>query len=72
MTAMPKDMRETGERMLNARDIARIWNCSEQRAYALMASGQLLVIRLGRSVRVPETKLREWIDEQVKAGMPPH
>lgn len=59
---------EAGERMLDAKDIARIWDCSLPRAYALMASGQLPVIRIGRSVRVPESKLREWIDAQVAAS----
>lgn len=53
------------ERMLDAKAIARIWGVSIQRAYSLMSSGELPVVRIGRSVRVPESRLRRWIDEQV-------
>lgn len=65
-----KQEAEAGERMLDAKDIAQIWDVSIPRAYSLMASGQLPVIRIGRSVRVPESKLREWIDQQVSASKP--
>ena len=41
---------------------------SRARAYALVQSGELPSVRLGRSLRVPVRQLDEWVDEQVRAA----
>jgi excisionase family DNA binding protein len=56
------------DEMLDAKDIARMFHVSLPRAYAMLASGELPVIKIGRSVRVPRRKLESWIDEKVESG----
>ena len=45
------------EQLLKIRDIQQILGCSRSWAYALVHSGQLRSIRLGRSIRVPASAL---------------
>jgi excisionase family DNA binding protein len=40
---------------------------SRSKAYQLIAAGQLPVLRIGGSVRVPAEALKEWIARQVTA-----
>lgn len=40
---------------------------SRSKAYELIARGELPVVRVGKSVRVPVDRLRAWIDQQVAA-----
>lgn len=54
------------ERMLKVPEVAAIWGVSEQRVYAMLAAGQLPFVRVGRAIRVPESKLREWINREVE------
>jgi len=37
-------------------------------AYALLASGELPVVRVGRAVRIPRTALESWIEKKSNAG----
>jgi excisionase family DNA binding protein len=41
---------------------------SRSKVYDLIASGQLPSVRIGNSLRVPVTALREWVDRQTTAG----
>ena len=50
--------------LLKAEQIAQALNVGRSKAYELMASGELPVIRIGRSVRVPADGLRRWIEEK--------
>lgn len=52
------------DRLLTARDIAAMFSVSLPRAYAILAGGEIPTVRLGRSVRVSQRKLWEWIDAQ--------
>lgn len=42
------------------------------RAYEMIREGQLPIVRLGRSVRVPADKLREWIETNTDAPAHQH
>jgi excisionase family DNA binding protein len=50
------------------------WSLSSQlgrtRTYELIRSGQIPVIRLGRSVRIPREALRRWIDDHYASPDP--
>jgi excisionase family DNA binding protein len=48
-------------RLLKAQDVAAILNVSRSFAYALMQSGQLPSVRLGRSIRVRPSDLEDYI-----------
>ena len=45
-------------------EVAVLIGVSRARAYELIAAGVLPSIRLGASIRVPATALREWVDKQ--------
>jgi excisionase family DNA binding protein len=51
-------------RLLKAEEVARRLAIGKATAYMLMAAGQLPTIRIGKSVRVSERALNEWIDNQ--------
>jgi len=52
--------------MYRADEVAAALRIGRSKAYAMMASGELPTVRLGRSVRVPRAALEEWI--RAKAG----
>ena len=49
--------------LLTVRDVEAELQLGRTRTYELIRSGQIPVIRLGRSVRVPREALRQWIDQ---------
>jgi excisionase family DNA binding protein len=55
----------TSARLLKAQDVAAILNVSRSFAYALMQSGQLPSVRLGRSIRVRPSDLEEYISRSL-------
>ena len=48
-------------KLLRAQDVAELLSVSRSFAYALMQSGQLPTVQLGRSVRVRPKDLEEYI-----------
>ena len=54
---------EQDYRLLRADAVADLLALGRATVYNMMASGELPTIRVGRSVRVPAHRLREWIDE---------
>jgi excisionase family DNA binding protein len=48
--------------LLRAAEVARRLSFARSTVYAMMASGELEVVRKGRAVRVPVTALGKWID----------
>jgi excisionase family DNA binding protein len=50
--------------LLRVEDVARRLSLAKGTVYALLASGQLPCVRIGRSVRVPAEQLREWVAER--------
>jgi excisionase family DNA binding protein len=56
------------QKMYRAQEVAAQWGCSAAMAYKLMASGAIPTVRLGRSVRVPQRALEEWIAKNTTGG----
>jgi excisionase family DNA binding protein len=49
------------ERLLKGNEVARLLNVSRSYAYLLMQSGNLPVVRIGHSIRVRPSDLRNYI-----------
>ena len=49
--------------LLTVRDVAVALRLGRTRTYALLRSGEIPVIRVGRAVRVPRDGLCRWIEE---------
>lgn len=43
----------------------KMLNVSRSKGYAMLMSGEIPSIRIGRAVRVPMVKLREWIEQRL-------
>lgn len=56
--------------MLTVPQVARRLQIARKRAYELVAAGQLPVVQLGRSLRVPLAALNRWIEESTRPGRP--
>ena len=55
-------------RLLTAEDVAEILNISRSYAYKLIRDGTIPSIPIGRSVRVRERALMEFIDERAQSN----
>ncbi|KAA9012403.1 helix-turn-helix domain-containing protein [Niallia endozanthoxylica] len=49
-------------KLLSVPEVARVLNIKEDRAYKLIRAGNLPSVRIGRLVRVDESKLQKWIE----------
>jgi excisionase family DNA binding protein len=57
--------------LMKADDVARALKLGRSKVFALMASGGLPAIHIGRSVRVPREALEQWIrDRTVQIAEP--
>ena len=63
-TNLEEDFHES--RLLKAPDVARILNISDGAAYQLIQQGKLPSIRIGRSVRVREEDLDDFIKNNLE------
>ncbi len=52
--------------LLRALEVAEALNIGRSKAYEMMASGQLPVVRIGRAVRVPADALLNWVERETK------
>jgi excisionase family DNA binding protein len=52
--------------LLKAGDVAKLLGLGRSKVFAMLAVGQLPVIRIGRSVRVPCAALEDWIAEHTQ------
>lgn len=50
--------------LLRAGEVARLLGLGRSTVFALLAAGELPIVRIGRSVRVPRVALERWIDER--------
>ena len=55
-------------KLLRAQDVAELLSVSRSFAYALMQSGQLPTVQLGRAVRVRPEDLEEFIQLNITSG----
>jgi len=53
--------------LLDSRQVARLLGISRTKAFQLMSTGVIPVVRIGRCARVPRIDLAEWITEQTIA-----
>jgi excisionase family DNA binding protein len=58
--------------LLRAEEAARALGIGRSKLYALVAAGELPVIRIGRSTRIPAAALERWVEERTisRAGNP--
>jgi len=56
-----------GPWLLDGREVARLLGIGRTKAFQLMATGELPVVRIGRCVRVSRVALQAWVDEQLTA-----
>lgn len=54
--------------LLTVKDVEAALQLGRTRAYELVRSGELPVIRIGRAVRIPRDALRRWVEAQVAAA----
>jgi len=52
--------------LMRADEVARALGLGRSKAYELIASGQLPVVRVGRMVRVPRAALEDWVRKQTQ------
>lgn len=52
-------------------EVGRRLQCSRSVAYQLIAQGTIPCVRMGRSVRVPESALEAWIRSETKPATEP-
>ncbi len=50
--------------LLRTEDVVRVLRIGRTKVVAMIGSGELPVVRIGRSVRVPRVALERWIAER--------
>lgn len=46
-------------------DFAAEFDVSRTKAYELINSGEIKIIRIGRSIRIPRSSIEEWIQRKM-------
>ncbi len=54
--------------LLKVEAAAKLLSLGRTKMYELIAVGDVPVIRLGRSVRVPTASLKQWVEDRVKSA----
>ena len=49
---------------MSVRDLADLLRISRTMAYALISSGQIRTVRIGRAIRIPRAALQAYLDAQ--------
>jgi excisionase family DNA binding protein len=52
--------------LIRAEEAGKLLGLGRSKIYEMLASGELPVVRVGRSVRVPVEALREWVSRQTR------
>lgn len=60
-------MAETERLALRMNEAAEVLGISRSKAYELARRGEIPVVRIGHSVRVPVNGLRRWLEAQEEA-----
>ncbi|WP_117208374.1 helix-turn-helix domain-containing protein [Allorhizocola rhizosphaerae] len=62
MQADPRHQQQLGElTFLTVAEVAKLMRVSKMTVYRLVHSGELTAVRVGRSFRVPEQAVREYL-----------
>jgi excisionase family DNA binding protein len=67
MTTKPDSMERL---LLRPTEVSELVGIGKSKVYELLAAGVIPSVRIGKSVRVPADRLRQWIEE-LQAGEPP-
>jgi excisionase family DNA binding protein len=59
---------ESEKLLLRASEAQRLLSLSRSTIYAMIASGELPSVRIGRAVRVPVDALKQWVERQIAEG----
>lgn len=59
------------ELMMRADEVAAALGVGRSKVYEMLASGQLPVVRIGRSLRVPRAALEHWVAAQTQQPTKP-
>ena len=54
--------------LLRAEEAARALGIGRSKLYALVAAGEIPVIRIGRATRIPAAALERWVEERTIPG----
>ena len=57
--------------LLRAAEVAKLLGLGRSKVFAMLAAGELPVVRIGRSVRVPRAALEHWIAEHTQHASGP-
>ena len=52
--------------LLRAGEVAKLLGLGRSKVFAMLAAGELPVMRIGRSVRVPRAALEGWVAERTQ------
>lgn len=63
---------EVEKLLLKPSEAFRAISIGRSTGYALIASGKLPSIRIGRAVRVPVVALKQWVEQQTKKATDEH
>ena len=56
--------------LLKAEEVASVLGVGRSKVYQLAGTGDLPVVRVGRSMRFPADALRRWVEEQTGESFP--
>ena len=59
----------SGVRFLTVAEVAKVMRVSKMTVYRLVHSGELPAVRVGRSFRVPETAVNEYLEQAYVEAM---
>jgi excisionase family DNA binding protein len=54
--------------LLRAEEAARVLGVGRSKVFEMLRAGELPVVRMGRSVRIPRRALIEWIEARTEPG----
>lgn len=57
-----------GSELLRPEEVGRILGVRRTKLYAMLRSGELPTVRIGRLVRVPRPALDAWIADRIRGG----
>jgi excisionase family DNA binding protein len=58
-------------KVMRMADAAKALGISRSKVYSLASAGQIPVVRIGGSLRVPSVALDRWLEEQTVGGSKP-
>jgi excisionase family DNA binding protein len=58
--------------LLKPEDAAKYLNVGRQKMYSMLASGEIVSIKMSRKILVPVKALNEWVDERMAESRDAH